>query len=112
MNVGNASSVQSKLHITLYFFLGSIFISEHAVLKGAICKKSWFLSLSPSSSNNDALGFPLIKKWHVGMAADPSYDPQSVSFWRAGNETQKSTFVRIETFKVWLGLGTWTTLQA
>lgn len=54
MNVGNASSVQSKLHITLYFFLGSIFISEHAVLKGAICKKSWFLSLIPNSSNNDA----------------------------------------------------------
>ena len=31
----------------------------------------------------------LIKTWGFGMVADPSYNPRPISFWRAGDETQK-----------------------
>lgn len=71
----------------------------------AICKKNWALSVIPSSSNNDALGFPHHQKltlWDCSMSWPPS---QSVIIWWVRNNTQKpSTFLTNSTFIIFAKL--------
>ena len=59
--------------------------------KGAVYKKSGFLSLIPNSSKSDT--------WDGGQ---PVLQSQSVSFWWIGNDLQKFTFLTNCTFKEWL----------
>ena len=72
-----------RLIVTFFFFY----------FKGAICKKSWSLSLMHNSSYEVVSGFPAHQKPTLWDCRTP---PQSI---RVDKETQKSSFLTIGTFK-------------